>query len=274
MFNSKRKFSSNSPKSIQPAASGFQSDHSQKPPQLFQQMSSASATTDLQNNEDEIDHSTENDEQTQHVSTITPDKMMAATEYGHEIFKAQSVFTNVEINGPFATGMQGCLAAPNIEGFMLSKLYNQVENESDLEMARAVSKVVSKHLKYWKEQFMLPQVHWYPAYAFVPSPIAPPMPNIPTPLNQYPTIGEYFLTNEDIILLEVMRELPSEMDNDANRAIVSSFSSTVTEYFDYWLNTSYLTNVIGTGFVPGFRPPFSMGGPVKGRVLTTSGALK
>ena len=45
---------------------------------------------------------------------------------------------------------------------------------------------------------------------------------------------------------------------------VDGIASEISFFFGYWFQTQTIKNIFGKGVVPGFKPPFSMGGPVVG----------
>jgi hypothetical protein len=106
---------------------------------------------------------------------------------------------------------------------------------------------------------------WYPAFAALPSPIAPPTPNIPCPfaaLIQVPvSISAPVLKGQMVMqLADPMAPFSAELFE----AISDAFEKT----YNLWKATTMVTNVLGTGPVPTFAPPFVPVGPVVGGVGT------
>jgi hypothetical protein len=50
--------------------------------------------------------------------------------------------------------------------------------------------------------------------------------------------------------------------NDHNIQILESIADKVSFKFYLWTQSTAIQGIIGQGHVPGFRPPFSFGGPV------------
>jgi hypothetical protein len=106
---------------------------------------------------------------------------------------------------------------------------------------------------------------WYPAFAALPSPIAPPTPNIPCPfaaLVQVPvSISATVLKGQMVMqLADPMAPFSAELFE----AISDAFEKT----YNIWKISTMVTNVLGTGPVPTFAPPFVPVGPVVGGVGT------
>jgi hypothetical protein len=106
---------------------------------------------------------------------------------------------------------------------------------------------------------------WYPAFAALPSPIAPPTPNIPCPfaaLVQVPvSISAPVLKGQMVMqLADPMAPFSAELFE----AISDAFEKT----YNIWKISTMVTNVLGTGPVPTFAPPLVPMGPVVGGVGT------
>ena len=116
------------------------------------------------------------------------DAMLDAVGFAHNMWKLQAKFQNLQVMAVSAIGTPGVPrragagvahqeradGAPRITG-------NKAKYRD------AVAKGVSKCFKDWQGQVMVPGLPWYPAFAAFPGPMAPPMPNIPTPLIACPS---------------------------------------------------------------------------------------
>ncbi|WP_235298637.1 hypothetical protein [Portibacter marinus] len=265
-----------------PAATNFHSTSSMAPPAMFsstqnmavnQNLSKPAQEQQQQQAETEQNQTAEVAEETGVGTNLSPNDMLDAVIDGHQVFKSSARFTNVQIQGPSAIGAPGCLSAPNVSGLIYGNLAGKAKDQEDLAMAKAVGNVMGQHLLQWASSLIVPGLPWYPSFSFFPAPTAPPMPNVPTPLQSCPSFSEYLLTNQEMITNQIMSKLPSEMKNDVNRGKVASFSSMASGYFVIWLQSTFLYNVLGMGTVPTFAPPFVLGGPVVGKVIPTSGVL-
>jgi hypothetical protein len=98
---------------------------------------------------------------------------------------------------------------------------------------------------------------WYPAFAAFPGPMAPPMPNVPTPLITLPqTPGP--------ILQESIR---SGIKKNARKlvsagTVADAIATGFLMMFMTWVAGITVKNVMGKGPVPSFAPPYVPVGPV------------
>lgn len=256
------------------AAEHFESSASIEPPAFAsaskgEQEASQAPHADLTESQIEIH---EQEEQTG-IATINPNKLFNAVTHGHQLFREASILNGVSIHGSQAIGDAGCLQAPDVSAVILADLSSEFDTMENVTMANAVSRVLGRFLKKWSEGFFIPGVHWFPMFQYFPGPVAPAMPNMPTPLAATPSFYEFYITHKDNMIQEILNELPSDMDNDINRSTIDTFSDKTVDYFNNWLNTSYIMGQIGYGAVPGFNLPFSMGGPVVGQVIPKNGVL-
>jgi hypothetical protein len=106
---------------------------------------------------------------------------------------------------------------------------------------------------------------WYPAFAAMPSPVAPPTPNIPCPfaaLTQVPvSISANVLKMQ---MIGMLGDPTAPFHKELFEAIADAFEKS----YNLWKVTTMVTNVLGTGPVPTFAPPFVPVGPVVGGVGT------
>jgi hypothetical protein len=114
---------------------------------------------------------------------------------------------------------------------------------------------------------------WYPAFAALPSPVAPPTPNVPCPfaaLVQVPVSISATLMKTQMVgmLADPMAPFHAELFE----AIADAFEKT----YNIWKASTMVTNVMGTGPVPTFAPPYVPVGPVVGGVgnMLPTGGLK
>jgi len=260
------------------AAENFESTHSVPPPAFVSKSKiNMTAASNAQVTEQEPENTSileqDQEQDSSGFATISPNKLFNAVATGHNLFKQASMLNGVTINGARAIGPPGCLSAPNVSSIIQADLEAEMDTIENFEMAKAVSKVLGRFLNEWKNGFRIPGLSWYPVYQYFPGPVAPPMPNIPTPLSAIPSLFEFYLTHKENMISEILRELPSEMDNEVNRETLETFGDRTVNYFENWISSSYMVGLMGMGSIPGFSPPMSFGGPVHGQVLPKAGVL-
>lgn len=114
---------------------------------------------------------------------------------------------------------------------------------------------------------------WYPAFAALPSPVAPPTPNVPCPfaaLVQVPVS-----ISASVMKMQMVAQLAdptAPFHAELFEAICDAFEKS----YNIWKASTMVTNVMGTGPVPTFAPPYVPVGPVVGGVgnMLPTGGLK
>ena len=99
---------------------------------------------------------------------------------------------------------------------------------------------------------------WYPQFAAFPGPYAPPTPNTPTPFMA--------LTMAPVsISASILKaQMVGSAGGAGNEKLFEAISYAFENSFNLWKLSTLVTNVLGTGPVPTFAPPFVMMGPVLG----------
>jgi hypothetical protein len=106
---------------------------------------------------------------------------------------------------------------------------------------------------------------WYPAFAAVPSPVAPPAPNIPTPLAALTQVTASIMPN---VLANQMFGMHGDPMAPYAKELFDAVADAFGKCFNIWQPATMVTNVLGTGPVPTFAPPYVPVGPVVGGVGT------
>ena len=113
----------------------------------------------------------------------------------------------------------------------------------------------------------VPGLPWYPSFAAVHGPQAPPTPNMPTPLSALTSPGQLWVAGLKADMqgqLSVRRPYSDEL--------FDAVATGVVEAFDDWLPRQHIVNVMGFGPVPSFSPPAAtVGAVVAGTILPKSG---
>jgi hypothetical protein len=136
-------------------------------------------------------------------------------------------------------------------------------------MRAAIAAGVSNAWKNWQQSVFVPGLPWYPMFAAFPGPMAPPMPNIPTPVA---ALGQNAgaLTGGSI-----KNGIVAKAAGVANAAVIADAIATgFSAAFLTWQVATMVKNVMGKGPVPSFAPPYVPTGPVvMGDTLPVPGAF-
>jgi hypothetical protein len=174
----------------------------------------------------------------------------------------QSIATmvGVVINGP--TAMGGQVLGPPWTPLILAR--GPVQNAEATKMTSTIANVLGTAWLTFTATVKVTGMPWYPAFAAVPSPVAPPTPNIPCPVAALTMVAISISAN---VLTMQMVGMDGGLSNDHKRlyaAVADAFEKT----FNLWKVSTMVTNVLGTGPVPTFAPPYVPVGPVIGGVGT------
>ena len=175
-----------------------------------------------------------------------------------QMFHSTGSLIGVIINGPSAIG--GRIVCPNLQpiAFMQSSAAGTGQSET-----RIRQQVSTGFWTCWRQVLDsagVPGLPWYPAFASFPGPMAPPMPNTPTPIvtlmrNTSPMTASILNTTFSNLLRGSM---------DYHTQFSDALATSIDASFRIWLTSTMVTNVLGTGPIPTFAPPYVPAGPVVG----------
>jgi hypothetical protein len=113
---------------------------------------------------------------------------------------------------------------------------------------------------------------WYPAFAALPSPVAPPTPNVPCPFAALVQVPVSISCN--VLKMQMVAQLADPQAPFAPE-LFEAISDAFEKCYNLWKVSTMVTNVLGTGPVPTFAPPYVPVGPVVGGIGTmTPGGFK
>jgi hypothetical protein len=160
---------------------------------------------------------------------------------------------HVHINAQVAVG--GRISGRFPSGLIQSMLAGQ---GAPANVSRAFAQATSAAWR-WKRRATVPGLPWYPAFAAFPGPMAPPMPNIPTPLIVLAS-GAHISSGD--VASDIMDSLGENASDEGAQDAVQSFADWLSLSFTIWLASSQVTLVMGKGPIPSFAPPYIPVGPV------------
>ncbi len=182
-------------------------------------------------------------------------RVCEAIGQAHTLWRQRAVLVNVVINGPTASGgtLMGAGPGPDIRQL--------APREGAWQSARteAIAAGIGFCWENWQRGVSVPGMPWYPSFAAFPGPVAPPMPNVPTPL--------VTLQNSSHLLTSPLK---SQMlsrysgDNEWPGELFEAVAYGFEKAFQLWAPSQMVMSVMGTGPVPTFAPPYVPVGPVMG----------
>ena len=182
-----------------------------------------------------------------------------------EIFRAikqahrswQSMATLIGVNVMAVTANGGMLVGPPLAPLIIANRPGNTPFERKL--IQAIGSVVGAGWIAFSATVKAAGLPWYPAFAAFPGPVAPPMPNVPTPFAALTSVPG--LISASLLKPQVMAQLAP--DQSAGQ-IVDMVLRAFEQFIAVWKTTTMVTNVLGTGPVPSFAPPYVPVGPVVG----------
>jgi hypothetical protein len=205
------------------------------------------------------------------------DAMIDAIGYAHNMWKLQAKFKSIQVMAVSAIGAPGCLDGPALESNIKNAPMVAAFTGNKAKHRDAVAKGVSKCFKDWQDQVTVPGLPWYPAFAAFPGPMAPPMPNVPTPM--------IACVSAKITSIVMPNDMKSAMDDALDgglkqkdpekqyEALHDAIATVCAAGFAIWV-AAQTQMVMGKGPIPTFAPPYVPVGPVVGGdVLSVPGHL-
>ncbi len=201
------------------------------------------------------------DTQKMHVAKIGAylDGMCDAICSAWSTWQSAAAMTGVVINALTAT--LGMVAGPPLQPLILAS----APKASPMEMkySNAIATVISTSWLQYTSTIKVPGLPWYPAFVAFPAPVAPPTPNVPCPvavLTQVPP-------NPALMKQQMVGQL-GDPQAPFHAELFEAICDAFDKVFKIWQVSTMVTNVLGTGPIPTFAPPYVPVGPVVGGVGT------
>ena len=178
-----------------------------------------------------------------------------------DTWRQTATITGVMIFGPVAT--VGMVVGPPLTPLIMAQ--GPKGTPQELKYTTAIANALGTAWLPWQTSIKVPGLPWYPAFAAFPGPVAPPMPNIPIPLIALVSVDASLSPGALSGLMMANLGDPTALHaQDLFDAISKAFNT----IFTLFKAMTMVTNVLGTGPIPTFAPPFVPVGPVLGGVGT------
>lgn len=200
------------------------------------------------------------------TSQASKTRLLEAVRFAHGLWRQEARFQNVFINGVVAMGGPGCLDGPPLEHLIKSAPGVAGEQGNARALLDAVARGVSFCFAAWQRGVSVPGLPWYPSFAAVPGPVAPPTANVPTPLVACasPQAG---MLGQRMFKGQIAAALPAALRVPQVDTCVEALAQSVATYFATWTAMQQVVGVLGQGPVPGFAPPAVPAAPVVGGMV-------
>jgi hypothetical protein len=181
-------------------------------------------------------------------------------------WQASATLVGVVVNGVTASG--GTVVGPPWAPLILAQ---SPASPAAMKLAQNIAAGFGGAWLQLTASMKVPGLPWYPGFAAMPMPVAPPTPNVPVPIAA--------LTMASSVVSKLALKNALVLKHAGASSIQQSLYEALAEAFEQaflvWKATTMVTNVLGTGPVPGFAPPYVPVGPVIGGigVMTPGGFM-
>ena len=173
----------------------------------------------------------------------------------------QSAATLVGVVVNAVTAVGGQVVGPPLTPLILAQ--GPKATPMEMKYTRAVATVIGTSWLTYTAGIKVKGMPWYPAFAALPSPVAPPTPNIPCPVIAISSAAS--AVSKNAMKSQMIGQL-----GDPNAPFHKELFDAICDAFEkchqIWEASTMVTNVLGTGPVPTFAPPYVPVGPVVGGV--------
>lgn len=192
------------------------------------------------------------------------DQISGAIRSAWVTWQTSATLVGVVINGVTASG--GKVVGPPWAPLILAQ---SPKSPMGLKLSQNIATALGDAWLQLTTSMAVPGLPWYPAFAALPSPVAPPMPNTPTPIAAM--VMALPLVSKDALKNAMVRQHAGASSSDQN--LYEAMAEAFEQAFQMWRVSTMVTNVLGTGPVPTFAPPYVPVGPVVGGtgVMTPGG---
>jgi hypothetical protein len=177
------------------------------------------------------------------------------------------MFTTGIINAVSCQITPGSLTGPPMMGMpmIMANTSSAGKPANFILFVKAIATAIDTAWNAWQMGYMV-TLMYPPTFSAFPGPMHPPTPNIPMPVVAGSSAGDAMMKKSMLKTL-MLGNLSGVTPDDLTQLLFDKFAEGFCMVFDIWKASTMISNVMGTGPVPSFAPPFSPVGPVVGGFL-------
>lgn len=185
------------------------------------------------------------------------DGICEAICFAWQQWQSMVTMTGIIVNAVTAAG--GQLVGPPLGPLILSHPQCPIRTPMQLKYAKALADVINLSWTAYTATIKLPGLPLFPAFAAFPGPLAPPMPSVPVPFMSLVSVP---------VAVKMMTMKPQAIGMFADpmapyhKELFESVLDAFEKCHTIWSASTMVTNIMGTGAIPTFAPPFVPVGPV------------
>lgn len=176
-------------------------------------------------------------------------------------WQSMSTLVGVVIAGP--TASVGQIVGPPLTPLILASAPKATPME--MKYSNVFANVIGTAWLTFTATVKVPGMPWYPAFSAFPGPVAPPTPNVPCPFAALVQVPVSISCN--VMKMQMVGMLGDPMA-PFHKELFESVCDAFEKCYNTWKASTMVTNVLGTGPIPTFAPPYVPVGPVVGGVGT------
>jgi hypothetical protein len=183
------------------------------------------------------------------------DQISGAIRFAWATWQATATLVGVKISAVTASG--GTVVGPPWEPLILSQ---SPVSPTGRKLSQSIAAGLGGAWLQLTASMSVPGLPWYPAFAAMSMPVAPPTPNIPGPIAML-TMASQVVSKDALKNAMVAKHLGASR---ADQILFEALAEAFEQAFQVWKVSTLVTNVLGTGPIPTFAPPYVPVGPVVG----------
>lgn len=172
-------------------------------------------------------------------------------------WQSMASMTGVLVNA--VTASMGQIVGPPMMPLILASAPKA--SPMELKYSNVIATVISNGWMQFTATVKIPGLPFYPAFAAFPGPMAPPVPNVPVPFAMLTQVPVSISTN--MLKMQMVGQL-GDPQAPFHKELFESISNAFEQCYTIWKVSTMVTNVLGTGPIPTFAPPYVPVGPVIG----------